>query len=55
MDLNARNGKCEKCSVCYEMYVALVPKCRRVSPGAELASFTPETVRDLLFPFGFSF
>jgi len=25
------------------MYVALVPKCRRVSPGAELASFTPET------------
>lgn len=43
MDFNARNGKCEKCRVCYETYVALVPECLRVSLGAELASFIPET------------
>lgn len=33
----------EKCRVCYETYVALVPKCLRVSPRVELTNFTPET------------
>jgi hypothetical protein len=30
------------------MYVAVVPECRRVSPGAELSSFTPVTETSFL-------